>query len=68
LTALFSTIALFLYGGAVIHGFAFTMLVGIIAGVYSTIFIASPIVILIQKKMGKTIKPSSELPQSGITV
>lgn len=69
LTVFFATIALFLYGGAVIHGFAFTMLVGIIAGTYSTVFIAAPIVILLHKKAGKTIiKPSDELPKSGITV
>ena len=38
-------VALFLLGGEVIHDFAFTLLVGMIAGSYSTIFIASPILI-----------------------
>jgi preprotein translocase subunit SecF len=38
-------LALFVFGGEVIHGFAFAMLVGVIAGVYSTVFIASPILI-----------------------
>jgi preprotein translocase subunit SecF len=38
-------IALFLLGGEVIHDFAFTLLVGMIAGTYSTVFIASPILI-----------------------
>jgi preprotein translocase subunit SecF len=44
-TTLMVVLALFCFGGEVIHGFAFAMLVGIIAGVYSTVFIASPILI-----------------------
>jgi preprotein translocase subunit SecF len=44
LTALLVCVALFLFGGAVIHGFAFALLVGIVTGTYSSIFIASPIV------------------------
>jgi len=43
-TALFSALALFLFGGDVLHGFAFTLLVGLIAGTYSTVFIAAAIV------------------------
>lgn len=43
-TALLVCVALFLFGGAVIHGFAFSLLVGIVTGTYSSIFIASPIV------------------------
>jgi preprotein translocase SecF subunit len=45
-TALLSSIALFLFGGEVLHGFAFTMVVGIITGTYSTVFIAAAIVSL----------------------
>jgi len=45
--------ALFFLGGPVIHDFAFTLLVGCIAGVYSTVFIASPIVLAFEK-----IRPS----------
>jgi preprotein translocase subunit SecF len=43
-TALLSAIALFLFGGEVLHGFAFTMLVGIITGTYSSVFVAAAIV------------------------
>ena len=43
-TALMSAVALFLFGGEVLRGFAFTMVVGIITGTYSTIFIAAAIV------------------------
>ncbi len=43
-TALLSALALFLFGGEVLHGFAFTMIVGIITGTYSSVFIAAAIV------------------------
>jgi preprotein translocase subunit SecF len=45
-TALLSAIALFLFGGEVLRGFAFTLIVGIISGTYSTVFIAASIVTL----------------------
>ncbi len=38
-------IALLLLGGDVLHGFAFALLVGMIAGTYSTVFIASPLLV-----------------------
>lgn len=44
LTALLVSISLFSFGGAVIHGFAFTLMIGIITGTYSSIFISSPVV------------------------
>lgn len=43
-TTLLSALALFLFGGQVLRGFAFTMIVGIITGTYSTVFIAGAIV------------------------
>jgi len=49
-TTLLSVIALFLFGGEVLEGFAFTMLVGIISGTYSTVFIAAAIAIMFQGK------------------
>jgi len=36
-------LTLFLFGGEIIKGFSFTLLVGIIVGTYSSIFVASPI-------------------------
>jgi preprotein translocase subunit SecF len=45
---LLSVIALYLFGGEVLEGFAFTMLVGIISGTYSTVFIAAAIAIMLQ--------------------
>lgn len=48
-TVLFVVIALFILGGSVIHDFAFALIVGVIVGTYSSIFVASPIVILWEK-------------------
>jgi preprotein translocase subunit SecF len=45
-TALLTALALFFFGGEVLRGFAFTMVVGIITGTYSSIFIAAAIVSL----------------------
>ena len=53
LTVIMVLVVLFFFGGAVIHDFTFALLVGSIAGVYSTVFIASPIVLLFEK-----IKPT----------
>lgn len=47
-TALLSALALFFFGGDVLHGFAFTMIVGIVTGTYSSVFIASAIAIFWQ--------------------
>jgi preprotein translocase subunit SecF len=44
-TAVLVVLALFFLGGEIIHGFAFTLLVGFIVGTYSSIYIASPIVL-----------------------
>src|SRR5256714_9735663 len=43
-TALLTALALFFFGGEVLHGFAFTMVIGIITGTYSSVFIAAAIV------------------------
>ena len=46
LTTFFVVFTLFAFGGEIIHAFAFTLLVGIVVGTYSSIFVASPILIL----------------------
>lgn len=40
-----TVLSLFLFGGAVLHGFAFALVAGIVVGTYSSVFIASPIVV-----------------------
>ena len=49
-TTLLAVLALFVFGGDVLRGFAFAMLIGIASGTYSTIFIASAISILLSKR------------------
>jgi preprotein translocase subunit SecF len=46
-TTFLSVLSLFLFGGEVLEGFAFTMLVGIVSGTYSTVFIAAAIAIIL---------------------
>jgi len=47
---LFVVIAIFFYGGEVLSSFAFTLIVGFISGIYSTVYIASPLVLAWTKK------------------
>ena len=49
-TTFLSVLALYLFGGEVLRGFAFTMLVGIVSGTYSTVFIASAIAIILSQR------------------
>lgn len=50
LTVILVVLSLFFLGGIVLHNFAFTLLCGIIIGTYSSIFIASPIMIILNEK------------------
>ena len=47
LTTLLALFALFLFGGEVIKGFVSAMIWGVLVGTYSSIFIASPLIILL---------------------
>jgi preprotein translocase subunit SecF len=58
-TTFLAVLALYLFGGEVLEGFAFTMLVGIISGTYSTIFIAAAIAIILGNRQGKGKTSSS---------
>ncbi len=49
-TTLLVVVALFVLGGGVIHNFAFAMLVGILVGTYSSIFVASPVLIFWEER------------------
>jgi preprotein translocase subunit SecF len=57
-----TVLSLFLFGGEVLHGFAFALVVGIIVGTYSSIFIASPIVVFWQGLSEKRKKRPSTPP------
>ena len=45
LTVFLTLLILFIFGGEVTRGFAFAMLIGVITGTYSSIFVAAPILI-----------------------
>jgi preprotein translocase subunit SecF len=49
-TAILVVIILLLLGGAVIHAFSFALLVGFIIGTYSSVYVASPIVLLWERR------------------
>ena len=53
-TTFLSVLALYVFGGEALRGFSFTMLVGIVSGTYSTIFIASAIAIILSGGRRKT--------------
>lgn len=55
LTTLLAALSLMLFGGEVIHDFAFALFVGILVGTYSSIFVASPIVALWEQR-AKSVK------------
>ena len=52
LTTLFVVLTLYLFGGEIINGFSFTLLVGIMIGTYSSIFVASPILMWLGFSVG----------------
>lgn len=52
LTTFLAALALFIFGGEVIHDFALAMLIGIVIGTYSSIFVASPVVVLLGRYTG----------------
>ncbi len=57
LTTAFVVLMLFIFGGEVIRGFAFALLAGVIVGTYSSVFIATPVVVFLTKE--------TELKQTG---
>ena len=57
-TTVLSTLALYFLGGPVLHDFAFAILVGILVGTYSSIFVASPIVLWWSRWTGKKHRES----------
>jgi protein-export membrane protein SecD/preprotein translocase SecF subunit len=52
-TTLLSVLSLYLFGGDALRGFAFTMLVGIVSGTWSTVFIASAIATRLSRQRGR---------------
>jgi SecD/SecF fusion protein len=62
-----AVVSLFLFGGEVIHGFSFALVLGVIIGTYSSIFIASPIVISFQRRLiGSAAARSKNYPREAV--
>lgn len=61
LTVVLVLIALLLFGGPVIHDFALALFCGVVVGTYSSIFVASPIVLLLERP--KNIDPEKSVAQ-----
>jgi len=57
-TTFLTVLALYLFGGEVLRGFGFTMVVGIIVGTYSTIYIAVPLVNWWYWRQGRSAGPA----------
>ena len=51
--------ALYVFGGEVLRGFAFTMLVGVVTGTYSTVFIAAAIAIILSRRAPSQAVPAT---------
>lgn len=62
-TTMIALLALYVWGGEVLRGFTFTMIWGIIVGTYSSIFIASPVLILLgtAREQQSAVKASPEM-------
>jgi len=54
-TTFLAVLGLFLFGGEVLRGFGFTMVIGILVGTYSTVYIASPIVVWWQNRQSSRV-------------
>jgi preprotein translocase subunit SecF len=58
-STMLSVVALYFFGGEVLKGFAFTMIVGIITGTYSSVFIAAAIVVIWQGRTPTKVAPAA---------
>ncbi|SNB44830.1 protein translocase subunit SecF [Geobacter sp. DSM 9736] len=53
ITTFLAAFSLFLFGGEVIHDFAFALVVGVVVATYSSIFVASPVVVILENRGAK---------------
>ena len=61
LTTLVALIALFVFGGPVIRGFTFAMIWGVVVGTYSTIYIATPLLLHLNLRR-ESVAPATQTP------
>ena len=56
LTTLLALLSIFFFGGKILHGFSFAMILGVVFGTYSSIFIANPILIKLKVNQKSVLK------------
>jgi preprotein translocase subunit SecF len=59
-----TVLSLFIWGGEVLHGFSFALVIGIIIGTYSSIFVASPMLVAYQDWRGDKKRASVTAPET----
>jgi preprotein translocase subunit SecF len=55
-TTIAALICLYIWGGAALQGFSLAMIVGILAGAYSSIFVATPLMLLLERYIQRSPK------------
>jgi len=50
-TTLFVVTTLFIFGGEVLRGFSFALIIGVLIGTYSSVFVASPVVVELRDRL-----------------
>ncbi len=68
LTVFLTILILFLVGGEVTKGFAFAMLVGVITGTYSSVFVAAPILVDLAKNKPLGVADTTHSEKKNISV
>ncbi len=61
LTTFIVVLLLYFFGGPSIHGFAFSLVIGIVVGTYSTVFVASPMLVWLMNRFGLNAELNAEL-------
>jgi len=61
-TVLIVVLIMYIFGGRGIHGFMYAMLVGILTGTYSSVYVASPLLVALYKRVGKPVRGSKPQP------
>ncbi len=64
-TTLLAVLVLYMFGGPGVHGFAFTMMIGVLVGTYSSFAVAAPLLLLGQPKDGSA-KPRASAPRTAV--
>ena len=63
---LLTALSLLVFGGQVLHGFSLALVIGIVVGTFSSIFVASPILLAWEDRSARWIAPHRSLPTGGV--